>query len=239
MAEKAQKSGAEILWEKVSDVVLECGVKRILLSGGEIQSRTIVAAGGAYPRKLEVPGEDKGFGRGVSYCAECDGPRFAGKIAVVVGGGDSAVSEALYLSAICRKVYLIHRRDTLRAVGNRTELMLKKGVELIMSSAVREIVCDGRVSGVKYENLASGEMGAVDCDAVFIAVGRVPETGIYFGKLNLDPGGYIKAGEDCAASVPGVYAAGDIRTKKVRQIVTALADGAVSAIAAREYISNI
>ena len=183
-----------------------------------------------------LKGEKELIGRGVAYCATCDGMRYKGKIVVVTGGGNSAVADALYLAKICKKVYLVHRRDSLRASKVYTAPLSESGVEILWNSHIEEILHDKRVTGVRIVDVRSGEETILDCDALFIAVGRKPETEIFKNSLELDSAGYIIADESTKTSLPGVFAVGDVRTKAVRQIVTATADGAVAAHFIEEYL---
>jgi thioredoxin reductase (NADPH) len=177
-------------------------------------------------------------GQGVHYCAACDGMFYRGKTVVVVGGGNSAAADALVLSRIAKKVILVHRRDTLRATKiYHEQLMQAQNVEFMWDSAVKEILHNGKVTGLKIQNLRSGEWTEVACDGIFVSVGRKPASELAAGQLALDEGGYIIAGETTATSIPGVYAVGDVRTKQLRQVVTAVADGAAAAHMAEEYLS--
>lgn len=228
----AEKSGAQVLYEEVLSVKLSGEVKTVVTTGGEITARAVVVATGARERKLGLKGEDELIGRGVGYCATCDGMRFKGKVAAVIGGGNTAVSDALYLSKLCSKVYLIHRRGELRAANALNDLQAA-GVEVAFNTVPKEFVYGDRLTALKVET--SGEAKTIALDGVFIAVGRVPETEL-FTELNKDGSGYIVAGEDTKTNVEGVYAIGDVRTKPVRQIVTATADGATAAYFAGLYL---
>ena len=180
------------------------------------------------------------MGKGVHYCAHCDGRFYKGKTVAVVGGGNSAVSDALYLSRVTDKVYLIHRRDTLRATKIYHEPLMKaENVEFIWDSAVTEILSDGRVTGVKVKNLKDGSEREVDFSGLFVSIGRSPATDFLHGALELDSYGYIKADETTRTSIPGVFAVGDVRTKALRQVVTAVADGATAIHYAEEYLNEL
>lgn len=194
----------------------------VLQNGNILETGTVIAATGASPRKLGVPGEKEFLGKGVSYCATCDGAFFKDKNALVVGGGDTAVEDALYLASICRHVTLIHRREEFRAAKTRADLLKEKpNISLRLNAEVGAIIGDGKVTGV---TLKDGSV--LPADGVFIAVGTVPETG-YLQDLPLDlENGYVIAGEDCRTALPGIFAAGDIRKKPLRQVITAAADGA-------------
>ena len=195
--------------------------------GNEYASRTLIAATGASHRVLGVPGESELQGMGVSYCATCDGAFFKNKVCAVVGGGDVAVEDAIYLSKLCSRVFLIHRRDEFRAAQTLvSEARKKENIEFVTSSVVNEIRGQNKVEGILVENVKSGEKTELVCDGVFIAVGIAPESGLFAGLADINEGGYIVAGENCETSCRGLYAAGDVRTKQLRQIITAAADGA-------------
>ena len=208
-------------------------------SEGDFQGRSVILAAGAFPRKLGVPEEDSLIGRGVSYCAACDCMFFKGKTVAVVGGGDTAVMDTLVLSRICEKVYMIHRRDTLRATKVYHEPLMKaKNVEFIWDSEVTELLHDDKLTGLRIHNKRTGKGSVLSVDGVFVSVGRVPASELFRGVLETDEAGYIAADESTRTNVPGVFAVGDIRTKAVRQVVTAAADGAVAAHYAEEYLAE-
>ena len=200
--------------------------------------RTVVLATGAGPRELGLPEEKDLIGRGVNYCAACDGMFYRGKTVVVVGGGNSAAADALLLSRIAKKVILVHRRDTLRASKIYHEPLQKmENIEFRWNSQVAALQHGDRVNGVVLRNLVTGEDETVSCDGVFVSIGREPATELFKGQLELDENGYVVAGESTATNLSGVYAVGDVRTKVVRQIVTATADGAVAAHEIEEYLA--
>ena len=236
MRRGAERFGAITLFEEVTNVSLSGENKTIFTNAGEISARAVVLSTGAEPRELGLKDEKELIGRGVAYCATCDGMRYKGKTVVVTGGGNSAVADALYLAKICKKVYLVHRRDSLRASKVYTAPLSESGVEILWNSRIEEILHDKRVTGVRIADVRSGEETILDCDALFIAVGRKPETEIFKNSLELDSAGYIIADESTKTSLPGVFAVGDVRTKAVRQIVTATADGAVAAHFIEEYL---
>ena len=239
MQEQAQRFGAETIYADVTELELLQNPKVIKTSAGVFQSHTVALSTGANPRTLGLPREQELTGQGVHYCAACDGMFYKGKTVVLVGGGNSAAADALILSRIAKKVYLVHRRDTLRATKIYHEpLMQAENVEFMWNSTVSELHHDGRMKGVQLKNLVSGEVKDIECDGVFISVGRSPASALVAGQLELDEGGYIIAGESTATNIPGVYAVGDVRTKRVRQIVTAVADGAVAAHMAEEYLAE-
>lgn len=238
MRRGAEKFGAETRLTEVLEVDLLQPVKIIQTDEGTVLGRTIVIATGASPKKLGLPAEERLTGKGVSYCAHCDGMFYKGKKVVVVGGGNSAVADAMILSRIAQKVTLVHRRDSLRATKIYHEpLMNAKNVEFLWNSTVDELVYDNRLSGVRVRNLLTGEEAEVPCDGVFVSIGRKPASELVRDQVELDDAGYIIAGESTKTNIPGVFAVGDVRTKALRQIVTAVADGAAAAHYAEEYVS--
>lgn len=237
MQQQAEAFGAETIYGEVTALELNGDIKHIHSDSGSFQSRTVVIAAGANPRKLNLPEEEKLTGRGVHYCAHCDGMFYRGKTVVVVGGGNSAAADAMILSRIARKVILIHRRSSLRATKvYHQALMDAPNVEFIWNAQVRELISDGGFKGIKVQDLLSGEEREVACDGVFVSIGRVPAGGLVEGQLEQDDSGYIVADESTRTSLPGVFAVGDVRTKALRQVVTAVADGAVAAHYAEEYL---
>ena len=238
MQQGAERFGAKTEYATVKKLELAPKIKRILTDAGEFLARTVIIATGAEPRKLGVEGEDEIVSRGVHYCAHCDGRFYKGKTVVVVGGGNSAVADALYLSHLAAKVILIHRRDTLRASRvYEKPLMVAENVEFLWNSAVDGFIVDGKVRGVRVKNTLDGEVSDVECDGVFVSIGREPSNELVRDQLSLSEAGYIIADESTKTSIDGVFAAGDVRTKDLRQIVTAASDGAVAAHFAGEYIS--
>lgn len=239
MQQGAERFGARTELAEVRAVKLDGSIKEVETSEGTFYGRTVVLATGASARKLGVPGEQELIGRGVNYCAACDGMFFKGKTVAVVGGGNTAAADALLLSRICQKVVVIHRRDTLRATKIYHEPLMKaENVEFRWNSQVSEFLHGEKLNGLKLKNVVSGEESVLDCDGVFISVGREPATELVRGQLDLDPAGYIVADESTATSIPGVFAVGDVRTKAVRQVVTAVADGAVAVHLAEEYLAE-
>ena len=233
----AERFGAETQYAEVLAVQLEGSVKVIETSDGVFQSRTVILATGANHKHLGVEKESELIGSGVAYCAACDGMFYRGKTVAIVGGGNSAAADAMILSRLAKKVILIHRRDTLRATKIYHEpLMQAENVEFRWNSTVTELLHDERLTGVKIRDVNTGEESILDVDGLFISVGRAPATSLFEGQLELDKAGYIVAGESTETSVPGVFAVGDVRTKAVRQIVTAAADGAVAAHYAESYL---
>lgn len=240
MQNQAHRFGAETEYAEVYSLDLQAQPRLIKTSEGQFQARTVVIATGAGPRELGLPMEKALVGRGVAYCAACDGMFYRNKTVVVVGGGNSAAADALLLSRIAKKVILVHRRDTLRATKvYHAPLMNAENVEFLWNSAVTQLDADGRLQAVVVKNLVSGEESRVECDGIFISVGRNPASGLVKDQLELDAAGYILAGESTETSIPGVYAVGDVRTKQLRQIVTAVSDGAMAATMAEEYLAQL
>ena len=204
---------------------------------GVFHATAVVAAMGAVHAKLGIPGEEEMAGRGVSYCATCDGAFFRGKVTAVIGGGDVAVEDAIFLARGCEKVYLIHRRDELRAAKIlQEEVMSLPNVEIIWDTVAEKIEGNGQVEGISLKNVKTGDKMELPVDGVFVAVGILPDSEILKEIVNCDPKGYVLAGEDGVTDVPGIFAAGDIRSKKLRQIVTAVADGASAIQSVQEYL---
>lgn len=236
---QAEKFGAVTEYADVTSVDLKAEPKEVHSSEGTFYGKTVVIATGAGPKELGLPMERELTGRGVAYCAECDGMFFKDKVVAVVGGGNSAVGDALLLSRVAKKVYLIHRRDTFRAEQVlRKPLQEADNVEFLLNSTVTELLHDRKLTGIRVKDLVSGEEQELSLDGLFISVGRKPAVELIKDQLPLDPSGYILAGEDTKTSLPGVYAVGDVRTKPLRQIVTAVADGAVAVQMAQHYLAG-
>ena len=239
MKEGAERFGVQTQLAEVTQVELAGQVKTVHTSGGDYQARTVVLATGAHPRELGLPGERELRGRGVSYCATCDGMFYRGKTVVVVGGGNTAVSDVLYLSRLCEKVYLVHRRDTLRASKVYLDPLQKaENVEFVWDSEVKQLLRDQAVTGVRVRNKKTGEERDIPCGGVFVAVGYLPNTELYRGQVELDEAGYVLADETTQTNLPGVFAVGDLRKKPLRQVVTAASDGAVAAHFIEEYLNQ-
>lgn len=239
MQSGAQRFGAQTKYAEVKSVQLHGKIKQIETDDGVYTARAVIIATGAGHKHLGVAHEAELVGRGVGYCASCDGMFYRGKTVAVVGGGNSAAADALVLSRIAKKVYVIHRRDTLRATKVYHEpLMRAENVEFRWNSTVEELFSNEKLTGVKLKNVQTGEESELEVDGLFISIGRNPATGLFRGQLELDEGGYIVAEESTETSIPGVYAVGDVRTKAVRQIVTAAADGAVAAHYVEEYLKD-
>lgn len=238
--EHADKLGVEFREAQVSAILDKGSHKLILTDAGELETRTVILAAGAVHAHLDVPGEERLGGRGVSYCATCDGAFFRGRTVAVVGGGDVALEDAIYLARTCEKVYLIHRRDELRgAMVLQQELKGLSNVEILYSHVVEEIEGEESVERVRVKDVKTDEKKEISVAGIFIAVGIRPGTELVRELAECDEGGYVIAGEDCATSVPGLFAAGDVRRKPIRQIVTAVADGANAAVSAGNYCSSL
>lgn len=238
MQQQAQRFGAATELAEVKSLDLAGEIKKVQTGQGQFHGRTVVIATGADPRELGVEHERELVGRGVGYCAHCDGMFYRGKTVVVVGGGNTAAADALLLSRIAKKVILVHRRDTLRATKiYHKPLEDAPNVEFRWNSTVEQLLYGEKLTGVKLRNAQSGEETVLEADGLFVSIGRKPATELVQDQLALDEGGYIQASETTEASVPGVYAVGDVRTKVLRQIVTAVADGATAAHMAEEYLS--
>lgn len=232
----ADRLGVEFLEAEVQNLEVTGDCKKVLTNKGELLTKTVIVATGAEHAHLQVPGEEELAGMGVSYCATCDGAFFRGRTVAVVGGGDVALEDAIYLARTCEKVYLIHRRDEFRGAHALTEeLLALSNVEIVFSHVVEEILGEDMVTGIRISDVKSGEKKELKVDGVFVAVGIRPSNGLLQGIADMDAAGYIQAGEDCATNVPGVYVAGDIRRKPIRQIITAVADGANAAVSAGSF----
>lgn len=236
----AERFGAETLLAEVIGVSLAGEVKTVETTEGTILGRTVVLATGADAKSLGLPKEKELLGRGISHCAACDGMFYKGKTVAIVGGGNTAAADALQLSRICKKVILIHRRDTLRATKiYHQPLMDAENVEFRWNSSVTELLSDGRLTGLRVQNLKTGEESILECDGLFVSIGRSPNTDLVQGQLELDGAGYIVADESTRTSLPSVFAAGDVRTKELRQVITAAADGASAAHHAEAYLASL
>ena len=235
---QAKDLGALVKFEKVIEV-RDGAVKTVVTPKNTYEAKTVILATGAENRRLGVPDEDRLLGKGVSYCATCDGNFFRKKVVAVAGGGNTAVEDALYLADLAEKVYLIHRRDSFRAdAALVSKLKARENVELVLNSNVTKLLSDGRLSGVEVTDKLTGETRVLDAAGLFVAVGQVPENQNFAGLIDLDAAGYAVAGEDCLTRVPGIFVAGDNRVKDVRQLITAAADGAVAATAAIKYLNE-
>ena len=238
--EHADKLGAQFQEDQVLKVEDDGsdGTKRVVCVNGTYEAKALILATGAVHRKLGIPGEEEFGGMGVSYCATCDGAFFRNKVTAVIGGGDVAVEDAIFLARMCSKVYLIHRRDALRAAKSLQEsLMALENVEILWDSVADSIQGDGKVECLSISNVKTGEKQELPVQGVFIAVGITPESSAFAGLVEME-NGYIKAGEDGKTSAPGIFAAGDVRTKQLRQIITAAADGANAVTSAERYLTE-
>ena len=233
----AEELGAVFSEDEVTGVEREEGGYVVRCASHSYRTRTVILASGASHRKLGVPGEERLAGKGVSDCATCDGAFFRGKTAAVIGGGDVAVEDAIFLARMCRKVYVIHRREELRAAKSLQErLFAQPNVEMVWNTVAESVNGDEKVESLTLRNKVTGEGSTLETDGVFIAVGITPSSEIFCGLAKQDEQGYIQAGEDCRTSAPGVFAAGDVRTKQLRQIVTAAADGENAVASVERYL---
>lgn len=239
MQSQAHRFGAETIYGEVKKADLLSDPKKLETDRDVIFGKAVILATGANPRPLGLP-EEKGLvNRGVAYCAACDGMFYRGKTVVVVGGGDTAAADTLLLSRICKEVHLVHRRDSLRATKIYHEPIQKaENVVLHWNTTVEKILHEKKVTGLVLKNTKTGEEETIACEGVFVSVGRIPNTELFASQLTLDNGGYVVAGEDTCTGIPGVYAVGDVRTKALRQVVTAVSDGAVAAHQAEEFLNT-
>ena len=232
-----EKLEVEFVSDEVVGIDAEHEVKRVFGEERDYECRTIVIATGARHAKLKVPGEEEHSGMGVSYCATCDGAFFRNRTVAVVGGGDVAAEDAIFLARMCRQVYVIHRRNELRAALSLQEKLFSlPNVEMVWNTVVEEICGEGRVTSLMVRDVQTEQVTSLEVDGVFVAVGILPNSNEFTGKLTVNESGYIVAGEDCATSIPGVFAAGDVRQKELRQIITAAADGANAITGVQKYL---
>lgn len=237
--EHADKLGARVVQDEVVQVELSGNVKKVVCEEETYEARCVILASGAHHRTLEVPGEEELRGAGVSYCATCDGAFFRGRTVAVVGGGDAALEDAIFLARMCEKVYIVHRRDKLRGAKRLQErLQALENIEFVWNSETVAIEGNAQVEALRLRQTKTGEERRLNVDGVFIAVGIAPESELYAGQLELDEQGYIRADESGQTSVPGVFAAGDVRTKALRQILTAASDGANCVASAERYLQS-
>lgn len=238
MQQSAERFGSKTIQTEVLSADLKASPKKVTTDMGDFFAKTVIIATGADHRHLGIEDEEKLIGKGVAYCAACDGMMYRGKIVAVVGGGNSAAADALLLSKICEKVYVIHRRDTMRATKiYHDPLMKEKNIEFKWNSQVDKLLYDEKIKGVVLKN-KNGSTQEISLDGLFVSIGRNPATELFREQLELDSSGYIVADESTKTNLPGVFAVGDVRTKAVRQIITAAADGAVAAHFAEEFIAN-
>lgn len=239
MQQGAERFGAQTVMTEVHALELTGDVKIAHTSDGDYLGRTVILATGANPRPLGVPQERELVGRGVSYCAACDGMFFRNRTVVVVGGGNSAAADAKLLSRVAKQVIIIHRRDTMRADQiDQQALQEADNVQFLWNSVVTELLHEDRITGVRVRNVDSGQETVLPCDGVFVSIGRKPATELLGGQVTLDQNGYIDAGETLETNVPGVYAVGDVRRKDLRQVVTAVSDGAAAVHQIEAYLTK-
>ncbi len=238
MKKQAENFGAQTKYSQVIRVNLQAEPKEIVTTEETFLAKTVILATGASHRELGVEKEKELVGRGVAYCAACDGMFYRDKTVAVVGGGDSAAAEALLLSRVAKQVILIHRRDTLRATKVYHDRLLQtENISVYWNSAVKELLHHEKLTGVRMQNVKTGEETELACDGLFVSVGRKPATELFADQVELDEKGYVIAGESTQTNIPGVYAVGDLRTKELRQIVTAVADGAMAVHRVEAYLS--
>ena len=238
--EQAKSFGAELKREAVKELIDEGAVKRVKTDKGEYEAKAVILATGAKNRPLGLEREQEMVGRGVSYCATCDGMFYRGKDVAVAGGGNTALEDAQFLSGYCNHVYLIHRRDAFRGDQKNVSLLeARDNVEFVLNANVTALEGEKRVEGVTVADKFSGETRTLAVSGLFIAVGQMPANEAFANVVKLDDKGYIVADESCTTGTPGIFAAGDCRTKEVRQLTTAAADGAVAALAAGKYIDSL
>ncbi|MEW9125005.1 MAG: thioredoxin-disulfide reductase [Thermotaleaceae bacterium] len=245
MVEQCKEFGAELVKDGIKEVKVEDKIKVLVGEKATYQAKSVIIASGASPRLLGVPGEKKLTGKGVSYCATCDADFFTDFEVFVVGGGDSAVEEAIHLTKFARKVTIVHRRDELRAAKSIQEKAFKNPkMEFMWDTVIEEIKGDGLVESVVFKNVKTGETTEYHADeedgtfGIFVFVGYLPQTGVFNGLIDMDEAGYIITDDNMKTNVPGVFAAGDCRVKSLRQVVTAVSDGAIASIQAEKYIEN-
>ena len=239
MKQGADIAGAKSVFTEILGVELHDKVKMITTDSGVYHALSVIIATGADHRHLGLAEETELVGRGVHYCATCDGMFYRGKTVVVIGGGNSAIGAARYLSRLCKQVIVVHRRDTLRASKAEHEKLLQmENVEICYNSEVTAFLHETKVNGVALRNTVTGETHEISCDGVFVSVGQSPNTKLFDGQIELDAGGYVVADESTRTNLSGVFAAGDVRTKPLRQVVTACADGAVAASQAESFLAS-
>jgi thioredoxin reductase (NADPH) len=240
MQRGAERFGAVTEYAEVVSLDLRAQPKKIVTTEGDVEARAVILATGASPRELGLPGEQELRGRGVAYCATCEGAYYKDKVVAVAGGGNSAAEEALTLSKLCKKVYIVHRRDAMRATASYLVPLKKaKNIEFIWNTRIDGLIYDKSLTGLRLTDRVTGAAFNLLCDGLFIAIGRVPDTALVSGQLELDETGYIVADETTRTNLPGVYAVGDVRTKPLRQIVTAAADGATASRFIEEYVRSL
>ena len=239
MQKGAERFGAKTVYGEIISVDFSEQIKKLETAQETFFAKTVIIATGAFPKELGVPKEKDFIGKGLHYCAHCDGRFYKDKTVMVIGGGNSAASDALYLANIAKKVYIVHRRNTLRADAVYSKPLLRaENTEFIWDSTVTGLITDEKLIGAKVKNINSGIEKDIICDGIFVSIGRTPATHFLNGQLELDNNGYIIADESTKTNTEGVYAVGDVRTKALRQVVTAVADGATAAHFAEEYLAE-
>ena len=240
LREQVKRYNVEITYGQISGIQLKKECNKLTIGGNEYKAKTVILAMGAYPREIGIESEKRLRGTGVSYCATCDGAFFKGKTLAVVGGGNTAVDDAIFLTNYAPKVYVVHRRNELRAIRAEQDRAFKNpNIEFLWDSVVDDIKGKDSVEGMVIKNVKTGKRKEVDVGGIFVAIGNVPATKEVKDKIRLDDRGYIPTDENMETSVPGVFAAGDVREKSVRQDITAMSDGAVAAVNAEKYISRL
>ena len=236
---QAEGLGAEFIFERVTEIKDLGTVKEVVTPGNAYQTRTVILATGSENRKLGLEDEERLVGRGISYCATCDGNFYRNKVVAVVGGGNTALEDALYLADLARKVYLIHRRDNFRGdATTAARLMERPNVEIIYGAEVTGLIAEKRLKAIQVTDRRDGSRRAIELNGLFVAVGRIPQNQNFSGLVQLDASGYVLAGEDCHTGTAGIFTAGDNRAKLLRQLVTATADGAMAATEAVKYLTQ-
>lgn len=237
---QAKNLGAEFIFEKAVGIETDGNIKKVVTAKNTYEAKAVIIATGSENRKLGLDEEDRLVGRGISYCATCDGNFYRNKTVAVVGGGNTALEDALYLADLAAKVYLIHRRDSFRGEATTaTKLMERPNVEIVYNSNVTRLIAEKRLTAIEVTNNVDGSIRTIELNGLFVAVGRIPENQNFASLVTLDDAGYVMAGEDCHTSAPGIFAAGDNRVKLLRRLVTATADGAMAATEAIKYISEM
>ena len=238
--QQAKDVGAEFIFEKAVGIREENGFKTVVTAKNTYQAKAVILATGSENRKLGLEDEDRLTGRGISYCATCDGNFYRNKTVAVVGGGNTALEDALYLADLAKQVYLIHRRDSFRGEeASASRLKERENVEIIYNANVTRLLSEKRLKAIEVTDKNDGSIRTIELNGLFIAVGRVPENQNFASLVDLDDAGYVIAGEDCRTNADGIFVAGDNRTKLLRQLVTATADGAMAATEAVKYVNGL
>lgn len=238
MLEHCESLGVKMIYDNVIDTKLLEKEKFIITQSGEITAKAVILCAGASPRKLGLEKEEKFIGRGISYCAVCDGAFYRDKNVVVIGGGNTAVSDCLYLAKFAKEVHLVHRRDKLRASKADSDKLLQAGVIMHFNSTPESIIGEDKVNGIVIKNKLNDEREQIAVDGIFVAIGQIPNGAGIANEIARDDYGYIISSEEMKTNIDGVFVAGDVRQKKIRQVITACSDGAIAAEMANEYIQN-